>query len=659
MAKEQENIGAGAIVGRGKRWQFRFDSYSRLIERTVTEFCDTRNHSLALALIATGSLAAGLPPLMAPPNSHHPHGHDTPYLAALLDAVPDAVIPLDLKIASTSRSAVQNLPKFIDAALRLASGGSSRPDDDALLRDAWPQIQASLQNAQHALGSPPAHAKRKRSPSPSPAQASSTNKKPKHEAGEDEEDGEEDPPHLTLHALSATAPVRHKVDITLHARSLRLTHATTGAPVARCARAVLTRAFLLPTRARATGAPQWTALLLAGDAQTPTPPAASRKNNGAGAGEGRGAAKGKEKRSARFELACSVPEAGAVPRLTPHHRTLTSTPVSRSALPSSSLSPNTHFPTPSTPHQALLSLLSSVSTPTAATAPKLVQIERGAPLAGITAFRGARETSLWFFDGASAASGAAGILADARPAEFWALGDLARGDAGVCVRSATGRTCTVVLTRCPAARTALTEETEEDDEGEETEFQMIDGKERERIVEWVRRHKSAFGIAVPQGAEAGGAGAGGGGGVVARGGDSDSDSDFEQESGGSDGGSPSSGGSSSGPGEHEVTEGSENEGGAGESSVEAEGDDGDDEGDDEEIVELDPKRHPLLRAAAAGAIPKLSRAAVDVVVGLVVDDLVGQGLGGPRPPTPLPIHDENRHRHGGDEESDEEDELED
>ncbi|KAH9177259.1 hypothetical protein EDB89DRAFT_1844864 [Lactarius sanguifluus] len=549
---------------------------------------------------------------MAPSNTNITHDDDTPYLDALLDAVPDDAIPLDLKTASTSHS----VPKFVDAALRLASGGSSRQDDDARLRDAWPQIQASLQHALHALGSPPAHAKRKRSPSPSPAQAPPTNKKSKHE---EEEDGEEDPPHLTLHALSATAPVRHKVDITLHTRSLRLAHATTGALVARCARAALTRGFLLPTRARATGAPQWTALLLAGDTPMPAPSAASRKNNGAGA--------------------------GAVPHLTSHRSTSTSV-VSTSASSSSSL-----LPTPSTPHQALLSLLSplSTSTPTMGTgtypAPKLVQIERGARLAGITAFRGARETSLWFLDGA-------GILADTRPAEFWALADLAQGDAGVRVLSATGRTCTVILTRCPPPHT--TEGSEEDDEGEETEFQMIDGKEREGIMEWVWKHKSAFGIAVAQRA---GAGASTEGGVVARG-DSDSDSDFEQESGGSDDGSPSSSGSGSNPSQQEGSEGSGNESGAddgAEGSAEAENDD--DEGDDEEIVELDPKRHPLLRAAAAGAIPKMSRAAVDAAVGLVVDDLVGRGPGGPGLPLP-PIHDRHRHRHEDDGES-EEDELED
>ena len=37
---------------------------------------------------------------------------------------------------------------------------------------------------------------------------------------------------------------------------------------------------------------------------------------------------------------------------------------------------------------------------------------------------------------------------------------------------------------------------EKEDGGEEPEFQVIDGKEREGIVEWVRRHKSAFRIAI-------------------------------------------------------------------------------------------------------------------------------------------------------------------
>jgi len=269
-------------------------------------------------------------------------------------------------------------------------------------------------------------------------------------------------------------------------------------------------------------------------------------------------------------------------------------------------------------------------------------------LAGITAFRGARETSLWFLDGAGKA---VGILADARPAEFWALADLAPGDDGVRVRSATGRTCTVVLTRCPDPRTTPIEESDEDD-GEETEFQMIEGREREGIMEWVRRHKSAFGIAAAQGAGPGpgdkgaGSGAGAENGVVAREGDSDSGSDFEQESGESDGGSPSSGVSSSDAGEREGSDGSDNEGDASEGvkgSVESEGDDGSDGDDDddggkfhEDLIELNRKRPPLVGGAAAvGALPTS------------------------RIPTGLSMQHNYMRGHEDDEEGEESDELED
>ena len=579
-------------------------------------------------------------PTMAPPSpSHSRQTHE--YLDALLTAIPNDSIPPE--IASPSRGAHRPYPKFIDTALRLASGGPARPDDAPPLRDAWPEIQASVQRALHALHPSSASsssqqqqpAKRKHSPS-LPTSTNNKNKKPRHEdAGDNNEDvddgggDEDDVPQLTLHALSATAPVRHKIDITLHVRTLRLAHSTTGAHVARCARAALTRVFLLPTRARSSGALQWTALLLAGDKPAPPSP------RGAGSKEAKAA-------PVRFELACSVPDSSkpaAIPRMTMH--TSASTSTSASAASSTSASST---------REAILALLSSTisETPIA-----LATVERGAPLAGITAFRGVRETSLWFFDDGAGA----GILADGRPAEFWAVADLAPGEAGVRVRTATGRTCSVVLTR----RADPGEEDDDDEEeGEETEFQMIDGKERERILEWVRRHRGAFGLAKAkqQGALAKGkengkpepeaTGPEGDEGIDAgAGGDSDSDSDFETESGESDGGSPSSGSesasaSASGPGsdagsdagssEHEdeprSRSGSESEG---------DGDGGRDDDDDDEVMELEPKHHPLLRA---GGLPKMSRAAMDAAVELVVGDLVGQTHRDAPGPGPRPAEDE-------------------
>ncbi len=79
------------------------------------------------------------------------------------------------------------------------------------------------------------------------------------------------------------------------------------------------------------------------------------------------------------------------------------------------------------------------------------------------------------------------------------------------------------------------------------------------VMEWVRRHKPAFGIAVAHRVQ--GVGAGADGGVVARGGDPD----FEKESGESDGASPSSSSSSSDSGGREGSEESDNESGAGDS----------------------------------------------------------------------------------------------
>ena len=536
---------------------------------------------------------------MAPP-SHSRQSYD--YLDALLTTIPNGSIPPE--IASPPQSTQSPYPKFIDTALRLVSGGPARPDDATHIRNAWPEIQASVQHALHALHASSAAtagtSSQKREHSPSGP--GTNNKKPKvGDGGENGDDDHDDVPQLTLHALSATAPVRHKIDITLHARTLRLAHGTTGAQVAQCARAALTRVFLLPTRARSSGALQWTALLLAGD--KPAPPAP----RGAGSKEAKAAAG--TAAVVRFELACSLPDSSkpaAIPRMTVH------TPTSASQA--------------TTTRDALLALLTSTISDIPV---PLTTVERGAQLAGITAFRGVRETSLWFFDGA-------GILADGRPAEFWAVADLARGEAGVRVRTATGRTCSVVLMR--RSEHDGEEGEDEGEEGEETEFQMIDGKERERIIEWVRRNRASFGIAdvreddgapAQQGAAAKGkengkgAGQEGEEGVDARGeGDSDSDSDFE-ESGESDGGSPSSGSGSDSGSDAGSDAGSEHEARSGSGSES--GGEGDGSGrDEDDAMELEPKHHPLLRA---GGLPKMSGAAMDAAVELVVGDLVGGARG--------------------------------
>ena len=229
--------------------------------------------------------------MASPSHSQRPYE----YLDTLLATLPYESIPQD--ITSTSLGAGHSsspYPKFIDTMLRLVSGGPARADEAPHLGRAWPEIQASVQRALDTLHHPSSSSSSTQPPTKRKYALSSlaTNqKKPKYERGDGngqagdavDEDDTDDAPHLTLHALSATAPVRHKVDITLHARTLQLAHSTTGAPTARCARTVLTWAFLFPTRARSSGALQWTALVLAGDQPAPPPPKAARAASGSGA----------------------------------------------------------------------------------------------------------------------------------------------------------------------------------------------------------------------------------------------------------------------------------------------------------------------------------------------------------------------------------------
>ncbi|KAI9447271.1 hypothetical protein BJY52DRAFT_1420422 [Lactarius psammicola] len=236
-----------------------------------------------------------------------------------------------------------------------------------------------------------------------------------------------------------------------------------------------------------------TCALVACSTQTRVPLPDNNNNNDAGAGAGaeRGAAKEKEKGNSRFGRACSVPEAGMF---------------------SLSL-----YSTPGTPLPPLFShAVSMPTTTTALTAPKLIQVERGAWLAGITAFRGAGETSLCFFHAASAIS-----EADPDKRVPGRVPGACASRVGRRVRAAqrAARPSSSPL-GTPLPRTTPAERSEED-EGEETVFQLIDGMERKGIAEWARKQESAFGIADAHGAEVGGVGAEGG--AVARG----EEQDFE------------------------------------------------------------------------------------------------------------------------------------
>jgi hypothetical protein len=207
-----------------------------------------------------------------------------------------------------------------------------------------------------------------------------------------------------------------------------------------------------------------------------------------------------------------------------------------------------------------------------------------------------------------------GILwGESKPCEFWAVEDLIGKADGLRMLSATGRTCSVILTR----KVAGTDDDGEGEAGIETEFAMVDGKEQEGINQWVRHHRHLFGQKPPQNGN-GHADhrASGNIGNVATikagqlGDESDaSDESFGVDSDDSDGGSATS---------SESSEEDENPSDAGSGAESTDGEDTGGECDDN----MRQENHPLMRP---GAMPRMSRAAIDAVVDMVNADLIGEG----------------------------------
>ncbi|GJE95733.1 Rtt106 domain-containing protein [Phanerochaete sordida] len=537
------------------------------------------------------------------------------YLDAVLDTLP-ATLRNDLQNLSAEQRATT------DTLLRFVLGGPCPSDAPDALRREWLERQSTATQALQRLRTQ-TNGKRAREDE-GDDEGTQEAKRARASAGDAEEDrGDEgeDKPLFTLHALSVTAPLRKKLDIRIHERSLRLLNPNTQAVEHTIPLSALRRAFLLPTRGKTRA--HWTVLLMSADTPTPSSKAAAKD-------------KEKDKAEKDVQLVFGVDAAPGAYSTTDHTATDSApaqhargTPVLpflRAFL--------AHVPVPLREPDA-----SVFRSATAVDA-------QGTPLAGVQAYRAAKEGTLWFF--------ADGILWDGRPAEFWACADLvgsanAAGEAGtgsdgVRLVSATGRTCSVfVRRRVGEAKAGDDGEGEADDEEiecVETDFNMVDGREQDGISTWVRRHKHLFGRPPPA-PQAEGYGVvngkvdlkGKGRAVAPPAEDSEDedDSDFVDEDD-SDGGSATS--------ESEEGSGDDAEGDEGEDEDEDEEEDADE--DEEDVEELDPARHPLLRP---GAMPKMSKAAMDAAVGMVMDDFVGgSGKGKGKAPEP---------------QSDEEDELDD
>ncbi|KDQ54598.1 hypothetical protein JAAARDRAFT_209302 [Jaapia argillacea MUCL 33604] len=558
-----------------------------------------------------------------------------PYLTTLLASLPPTLSDSFETLTQSSQS-----KQLIDTILRFTLGAECPLNVDDSVRGEWEARQADvlrtfdLLRRGSTVGGTTSNGKRKREDAELPDSDPDTKKQRKSDAEADTE--KNNPPLFTLHSISTTSPLRKKVNITIHSSSIQLTTASPSPsstlehpPIPLDS---IKRAFLLPTRGKPR--PHWTVVLLGAD--VPDPPTKG-KDKATGSGN-----------NGNVQIIFGIETSPTTAFVSTTHPSPPNTqPKGTPILPLlekflSFLDPTClpYFTHPPSPTQTTTSVPTSLQT-------------AAGGVAAVEAYKGAKPGSLWFFP--------QGILwGESKPCEFWAVSDLmggsgGKGEEGLRVVSATGRTCSVVLTRKIGGDDGEGEDGEEEaeEEGEETQFGMIDGKERDGILEWVRKYRRGFGKA---GASAGSSARGapdapverrpggqgsespdkGKGKEVAPNGGGEDDSDEEDDDfvdeDDSDGGSATSSDSDSDSildrdvevsGSESGDEGS----GADEEDVVRRGGSEDDDGEGESEQgdeELDPARHPLMRE---GAMPKMSRAVIEAVVGMVEEDFVG-ALGG-------------------------------
>jgi len=512
---------------------------------------------------------------------------ETHYLRSIMPSVPTEMASKirQLCIQSANEILFENLVRFL-------AGAPHAADSSDGLRAQWLEKQAATRDVLSSLT--PSNSDRKRTRSDDETDVVTDHQLSKRQRLIPSSQGSATPkdfgnPIFSLMSISATSPVRKKVDITIHENSVVFTNSSTKAVEGSTPVSSIKRAFIVPTRGKSK--PHWTVILLSGD--IPDNPKAKQAVV-LGTSENQQIIFGLDANSAATFTTTSFAN--------------NDTGISQSHAKNS----------PTLPHiQTFLSYLNipvifpSASTFKSACGGVLAGSSASADgIPGVEAYRAAKSGNLWFSE--------EGILwGESKPCEFWAVKDLIGKEDGVRIVGS-GRTCTVVLTRRLAGG-----ENEFEDVGEETEFGMVDGREREPINSWVRNHRHMFGSdgspsldkkgkgkekevvkskSIPSGPLT----------IQSLPDESDDDDEEFRVDGVSD--LDGSEGSSS------------EESAAEEGSVEGEDDDGDagsDLDEDEDTNgELDPAHHPLLRA---GAVPRMSKSARDMVVGIVEEAFMGSG----------------------------------
>ncbi|KAI0789321.1 hypothetical protein C8Q75DRAFT_866437 [Abortiporus biennis] len=501
--------------------------------------------------------------------------------------------------------------------LAFSLGGNCPAGASTTTREQWVRQQPTAISALGQLA-PSSSGKRARDEESDDAHVS---KKTRTSSPTEIPDSDDDEPLYTLHSISVTSPVRKKVNITVFKSSIRLNNPATNAVESNIPLTAFKRAFLLPTRGKTK--PHWTVVLLSSDTPAPTGKGAASASSSSATKEGQ--------TQLIFGVDATPPSfsttdhGASSPSMTTHPKGTTILSHLRTFL--------SHLPFPTYEPSASV-FRSALASPNA----------DGDGVAGVDGFKGAKSGTLWFFS--------QGLLWDGKPCEFWALSDIVGGSRkgkeridvdlggaeGIRTVSATGRTCSVIISRkVPVMKEVEVEgsdgdvETIEEDEAVDTDIGMVDGKEQESIARWVKKYRALFGVPVEQTQ-----------GDVAKklqeNADDDSDeddSDFVADSS-SDGGSATGNSSSD-----DEDDGASEELGSGSDRSDAEEEEEGSE-DEQEGEELDPARHPLLRTNF-----KLSSAAIEMAVGIVQEDMFGSRASARN----------GRAEESGDEEEDEEDEL--
>ncbi|KAF5353512.1 hypothetical protein D9756_007888 [Leucocoprinus leucothites] len=489
----------------------------------------------------------------------------------------------------------------LDNLVRLISGAEPSPHSTSDVRAEWSAKQTSIAALLSSFGR--SDSKRSREDT----EAGTATKRPRLSPPETTSTSESttDTGRLvySLQPVSATAPVRKKVEINIRENAIIFLNSATKAPEGPpIPLSILRRAFLLPTRGKTK--PHWTVVILSSDYQ---PITARGKPATATSDEKPQIIFGVDaKLNAALEV--TTYDAEGKSTTTTHARNTESLPILRQFLT------QLHIPI----LEPSLSVFKSA-------VPGLSKNVNPDGVPGIEAYRSAKPGSLWFMH--------EGILwGESKPCEFWAVEDLIGKTEGLKIIGGIGKTCSVILTRRSrppsqdkdagdknTSEGATADDEPEEDLGEETEFSMVDSKEKEGIDKWVKEHRHIFGTAggrtpvedsskpekvVPTGPLTIHS--------LANEIDSSDDEDFAASSDDDSAGSGDSNSEDSGDEDEDETSEAE-EGGEGE-------DDARSGASDEEEEGLDFKHHPLLRA---GRLPRMSKAAMDVAVGMVVDDMVG------------------------------------